>query len=68
MGALFRVNGVSNDFLEMDYKTGPYLGGGQVGQPPPPDVFYLLQIQRQIYKITGHLNLDRKSRVTYVHV
>ena len=37
-------------------------------QPPPLDVFNLLQIQRQIYKITGHLNLDRTSRVTYVHV
>ena len=45
-----------------------FRGGGGQGGNRPPDVFNLLQIQRQIYKITGHLNLDQTSRVTYVHV
>ena len=60
---LYLQSGTREAFLAA---SGPYLGGAGGGATPPPDVFNLLQIQRQIYKITGYLNLDPTSRVTYV--
>ena len=60
----------TNVYVVVPYEPGyrAIFRGGAGGATAPPDVFNLLQIQRQIYKITGHLNLDRTSRVTYVHV
>ena len=58
---LYLQSGTREAFLAA---SGPYLGGAG-GATSPPDVFNVLQIQRQIYKITGY-SLDRTSRVTYV--